>query len=207
MKKWFRVSIIGVFVIFLSGCSLSKDAQKEESDITSLQENSSSQERETEDVWGDALARGEKLRCSYDEEVFSGMNMLVLFFDGEKYRMEYGTNEDPMVNLFDGEAMYSWNERTKSGFFLKQECVEKFREGDSSGETLSQNKYYESAQDVMGGYAGISCEKISEVDIQVPGDISFEDQCSFLEMQMENRDQIESLQQQVILPEGIEMVP
>lgn len=208
MKKWLRISLVGIFVIFLSGCSLVQN--KQEGGEKNLPEESIStpdllQENEGQKNWAEAVARGEKLRCSYAEE--ESMDDLVLFLDGERYRVEYGSKEDPMVTLFDGENLYSWNQNTKSGFFLKRDCMEKIQEMGSSKEMLSQNEYYASTQDVIDAYSDISCQSVSNVDVRVLDEISFTDQCSFIEMQMEQIDQIESLQQQNTLPDGIEMMP
>ncbi|NCU41980.1 MAG: hypothetical protein EOM19_04670 [Candidatus Moranbacteria bacterium] len=209
MKKWLRISMVVIFVIFLSGCSLIQNNQQKANEKTLSEENVSmsdlSQENEVRENWADAVARGEKLRCSYPEE--NSMGDFVLFLDGEKYRVEYGSQEDPMVTLFDGKDLYSWNQKTKSGFFLRQDCMEKIKELGSSKETLSQNEYYESTQDVLDAYSDISCQSVSNIDVRVLDEISFTDQCSLIEMQMEQIGQIESLQKQNILPEEIEMMP
>ncbi len=210
MKKWLLVSTVGVFTLFLSGCSLSQDKQGEE-EKNLPEENTAigdfSQPEESQENWAEAVARGEKLRCSYQGE--ESMSDVVVFFDQERYRIEYGSQEDPMVTLFDGETLYSWNQKTKSGFFLKQDCMEKLKEEGmpEPEEILSQNEYYTSTQEVLDSYSGLSCQSVSNVDVRVLDDISFTDQCSFIEMQMENLDQLESLQQQIVLPEGIEMMP
>lgn len=196
-----------MLVLVLAGCSgpapKTEDSGAGMSENMPMEENKSSSsmmpEKNSMDMedWASAIAKGEKLSCTYTDDEGGEAKIAI---DGEKYRMEYASKIGTMVSVFDGETFYTWNENSGEGFSQTVACIEKWSE--DIPDSPEQPETFRSSEEAVSELPDIRCEKSGNVDVTVPEDIEFVDQCAMMEKQMEA---MEGMMED--LPEGVEMVP
>jgi|GEM_PF-5402196 len=206
MKQLAFFVVIGFSAIVLSGCTkteaptmddASRQLQNQEGTKEMNEGENLSEENKMRQQWIEALARGESMRCTYTEE----FGEVIMEMQGEKYQTRMQTPQGMMVSMFDGETLYTWDEEKKMGSLMTKACIEEIQQQFPDEDTSSE--YYESSQDAIDSLTHISCEKALDINIQVPGDISFTDQCEMLKSQME---QLKNMPAGVPeIPEGMEI--
>lgn len=146
-------------------------------------------------TWIDAVVLGKKLKCTYAQDDGSGWQAeTVMFVDGKKYRTEFSGGGMQYVSVFDGETMYTWTEGQKQGFMMNLQCMEEFGEMYSEEGADEEQTYYESSEEAIESIPDISCSEVDSVDVSVPSDVTFVDQC---EMIKEQTEQLQDLQDQM----------
>jgi hypothetical protein len=204
IKGWALVGFIGMAVLTLSGCSRSSETPNtttpsETREAPSNEETSEASSMNMED-WSMALAKGEKLHCSYLDA--NGENA-EFFADGMRYRTEIATEEGKMVSVFDGETVYVWNDGEGTGFFQTMDCLKELQK--SFPEETDIPETYESSEDVLLATPNMQCNRIATVDLSVPDSVEFSDQCAMMKDQMKMMEDMmenlpESFDQEELLP-------
>lgn len=189
-------------LLVLSGCF----GKKEEQSVPKSTEKTSQNEESADDPttgapiddsiagkFKEMLTVGKKLECSYTMKNEDGEStQVVMIMDGEKkYRMTMkGGPEGNQYAVSDGENMHFWSEGTKQGMKMNYECIEdmaKKMESESNdsktGIPVDASQYkYDSNADALDAIPEIDCkESLAGIDVSVPNDIAFIDQCQMME--------------------------
>jgi hypothetical protein len=147
--------------------------------------------------WISGLAAGKKMRCEYAMGEGGKTMTAIMYMDKDRYRTEMDMPTGKMISLYDGKTMYSWAEGTKQGMKMDMKCMETI-ESDLPTEDASSDapskvpESYESPEDALGSIPDISCEEVSgSIDLSVPSDVLFTDQCEMMKKSMEQMKQLE----------------
>ncbi len=202
MKKFMAITVAGLLVFVLSGCTknkqdavdmdnLSKEdpAQKEDSGVGSVISG-----------FKDAISSGKKMKCTYTVQQNGDEFKSEAFVEGEKYKSTSTLNGKGMYAVFDGKATYTWSDDSKQGMKMDTACLEEMQSQveDHQGEAVEEEMHYDG--DAFGGALDVKCERVSSIDFSVPTDVEFVDQCELMKNQQK---QLEELQQN--LPQGFEL--
>lgn len=141
-----------------------------------------------------ARESNQTLKCTYTDNDFTTTS----YIQGDKYRTEYILDDENYVSLFDGETVYTWNEVTKEGNMLAVDCLGEEGQGDDEDtpaptdgspqlETYNKKKSvdYEKADDIVDDHSDIECRSTSSIDLSIPTDVDFFDQCPDLQEMMD----------------------
>jgi hypothetical protein len=129
------------------------------------------------------LANGQKLKCTTTTEAGGSSHTATMHFDGGSYRMESMMGDKTVYALFDGTTFYSWGMNSGKGTKMTVECLEKFKE---MAKSLPQGQAptYRSSDELVRE-PNIDCSPVASVDLTIPTDITFVDQCAMMEQSME----------------------
>lgn len=147
--------------------------------------------------WISELAAGKKMRCEYAMGEGGKTMTAIMYMDKDRYRTEMDMPMGKMISLYDGKVMYSWAEGTKQGMKMDMKCMEDMEsdlptEDASSDAPSKAPESYESPEDALGSIPDISCEEVSDsIDLSVPSDVVFTDQCEMMKKSMEQMKQLE----------------
>ncbi|NTW76142.1 MAG: hypothetical protein HGB34_04600 [Candidatus Moranbacteria bacterium] len=147
--------------------------------------------------WISGLAAGKKMRCEYTMGEGGKTITAVMYMDKDRYRTEMDMPTGKMISLYDGTAMYSWAEEAKQGMKMDMKCMEDIEsdmptEDAPRGAPAEAPESYESPEDALGSIPDISCEEVSgSIDLSVPSDVVFTDQCEMMKRSMEQMKQME----------------
>jgi len=142
------------------------------------------------------IQSGVKMQCTYEMNTEdTGKATSIVSVEGDKYRSVTTVDGIEQHALFDGEDFYSWNTQTKTGFKMNKQCMENLQgepvEEDELDETEMKD-YYESAKDLIADFPDIACEKTNDIDLTLPNDIKFVDQCEILKEQQKMLKEMEA---------------
>ena len=208
MKKINLLAIFIVCGVFFSGCT-ERSNQMIKNDLSELKmeamERTGAKVSFTPNITFadllESIKKDEKLDCKYlvkDEETFDEIEAHI-YIEGEKYKsITYTTGGDTLYSIFDGGTFYSWSKRQGNGFKMSGACAEKFSEGeiDQESEEDFELDTYKTSSELFSEESLISCEETSYVDISIPSNIDFVDQCKMLEEQIE---QIKQMQNNILM--------
>jgi len=163
--------------LFLSGCIMKK-ASKSDSNATSPTE-----EKITN--ISDALKSTKKIICTYKDS--QGIESKI-YIDNGKYKTEYTENGKTQYSFFYGTYYYYWTEGDNKGYKISHECLDELIEGDNSspgptsgseGSVNDEVNNYQTEDDLKNT-SETSCQTVSSVDISLPENATFTDQCEIL---------------------------
>jgi ABC-type Fe3+-citrate transport system substrate-binding protein len=206
MRQLKLVSLLLVCCVIFSGCGKMSGSQVIENESPELKMSSAeAEEAQTEISFQpnttfagllSSIENEEKLDCKYlvkDEETFNEIEAHI-YIEGEKYKsITYTTSGDTLYSIFDGDVFYSWSKLQGQGFRMSKSCAERFADAQSEqeeGEDFELDSYKTSSE-LFDENVVIGCDKTSYVDISIPAEITFVDQCEMLEKQIEQIRQIQ----------------
>lgn len=177
-------------MVTLSGCGKDPDMQDEQA--ATVDENAVKEQAIKEVVDGEAgelytgIAQGKKMKCEYTLEMpDTEETKVVIYLDGMKYRTEIQAESmNPERVIFDGEAMYSWDDTMKQGMKMDMNCMEEFEQivGDQAFDE-ELGVFDPASEDFVKDLPDMQCEEVGEVDLSIPDDVEFMDQCEMLREQ------------------------
>lgn len=203
MKKQLLIFAIFVSIFVFSGCAKKETYNLE--DRTALQ---ASTEEDSEKVsiepnisFADlvsSIEENKKLDCKHlvrDEETLNQIETHT-YIDGEKYKsITYTTDGDTLYSIFDGEAFYFWSKKSGQGFKMAKECTDQFQntqqDNEDDGEILELDSFKTSAE-LFDKNGAINCVPTDYVNVSIPAEVVFADQCDMLKKQMEEMQRIEA---------------
>jgi hypothetical protein len=139
----------------------------------------------------DAMGLGMAMKCTYTmDEADKSMQSDVLV-DGEKFRATTTVNGIKSYVLSDGADQYMWTDKDTKGFKMSKACLEdlknKFPTPDNNQTTVPK---IEDAQAALDMAKNVQCNPIESVDLTVPKDITFTDQCAMMKDSMKAMEQM-----------------
>jgi hypothetical protein len=152
----------------------------------------------------EAMRSGEKTKCVYTITDKDGqVSQSEIFVDGDKYKSITNTNNGVFRAIFDGKATYAWSEGSKNGSKMEMSCMEEVSFSDNG--MSEENQDNPSVPDPTADFKNavdVNCEKVDSIDLTLPSDVDFVDQCEMLKKQ---KQQLQQLQQN--MPQGAVPVP
>ncbi len=138
----------------------------------------------------DAMGLGQAMQCTYATNENEGATSTVVV-QGEKFKSTTVMKDMTVYALFDGENQYTWSSKDKQGMKMSKACVEKMT--DTVKDMVPSTPSSTQAQDVRDGFdmaKNVRCEAASDVDLSVPADVIFTDQCAMMEQSLKMMDQL-----------------
>lgn len=140
---------------------------------------------QNEQEWLSAIASGKKLACSLSMAHESGQLVEAqLFVDGKKYRMESDISGVKNSVVSDGQAIYVWVSNSKQGTKTDLTCVDAINAQAPPSEE-GTTTYGKSSDEVIQNQPNMQCQTTDVVDIALPSDVVFVDQCALLKQSVE----------------------
>jgi hypothetical protein len=215
MKKSIIILPIFLAVMLLSGCG-KKQALDGNQNQNTNQGTVQNQEREQEqggmiNSIKDAMGLGKKMKCSYTMETGEGKDTYTTYVDGKKYKSESEFEGKMQYSVFDGEIIYSWNNKEKKGTKMSSKCLEDLNKSteEDKPEKVAAPEAAEPTDENFEDAMDVKCEDVSSIDFSIPSDVVFTDQCEEMKKMMESLKQYQNQAQTQIpagtLPEGVEM--
>ncbi len=174
MKNLLVVPVFVLVVVMLAGCSGKQPAAEKVWNIPTAEEESSTGD------WMSLLGKGKSVECTIPGE---GMTTK-MYAEGKKYRTETVIEGKKHLSVSDGKMMWTWVEGEKQGMKMEFSCMDEIRttipeEGGPAPE------YAASPEEALGEKPDISCSEAGPVDVSVPDDIVFSDQCALIRTQLQ----------------------
>lgn len=145
--------------------------------------------QENDDTGNQVAQAGIAKKCSYSFEQENEQHNVFVLVDGEKFKLISKVAEETEFSLFDGEAFFSWADGDKQGMKMSSNCSEEM--GTSEGEKEDPDgdwdiDSFRSVDEILNQEnVEMVCESTDEVEIRLPTEIEFVDQCELLRKQME----------------------
>jgi hypothetical protein len=150
-----------------------------------------------------ALQINQAMKCTYKGVDDAGSVETTTYVEGDKYRSEYSSAGLDFVTVFDGKTMYSWDNNSKKGTKMDIKCFDDLETiTEENGTEIDDYEEYRSSEDILDTGANVSCQKASKIDLEVPQDVEFVDQCAAFKQQL---DALENIQDQLPDMEGLEI--
>lgn len=184
MKKTLTLFLLMFICVgMLSGCWWGK--KEEDKNQNQLQEQFTNIR--------DAINSGKKLKCTYtfSYEGQEGMKTTI-YMQGNKYRTEFDIEGKKQISLFDGKTHYSWGLQDSKGFKMDRDCMEELSSNattDDSSEFDMESSFVD--DDEFERAMDVKCGPVSSIDLSVPSNIEFTDQCELMKQAQEQMKEIE----------------
>lgn len=188
--------VIGAAVLLVGGVSgaffmMKRDVPPQAMETPS-QVMEQSREQETEQVrdgvgeWIRGLSAGKRMECEYRMMGGDGTETSVkMYAERDRYRTEVGTPQGKYISISDGKAVYSFLEGSKEGMKMELDCMKDMAASLPKVEGMPERESFTSPEEAIGNTPDISCREAGSVDVSVPSDIRFTDQCAMLKQQTE----------------------
>ena len=204
MKKVLTLGALVAVTLVFSGCGKQTQEMPAE-DLSSGQMVKENVIEKAINTVQDAMISGKRMKCTYTinnatEE--GGAVTSEVYLDGERNKsITEAAGMGKIYSFYNGEDVYTWNEQTKSGMKINNECYADFATGDEEVDTEEETEEVAANPvNVFNNAFDVKCEEVGNVDWSLPEDVEFIDQCEMLKGQM---NQIQNIQNQ--LPEGVEI--
>ncbi len=140
----------------------------------------------------DAMGLGTAMQCTYAMEQDGKSFESVVKIEGEKFRSESVIAGVTTYALSDGKDQYMWTSSSKQGFKMNKACLDDLKKmfpatSDSKTSSLPKMEDAEAALDMA---KNVQCNPIESVDLTVPKDITFTDQCAMMKDSMKAMEQM-----------------
>lgn len=136
-----------------------------------------------------SIDKEELIECDYkviDDDTKQGLKAKV-YIKGEKYKSITWKSDDREYSIFDGDTFYVWSARTKQGYKMGSSCANVFGnfvvEGEGDGDFDLDT--FKTSKELFDEGASMNCMETEYVDLSIPGEIEFVDQCELLKKQKE----------------------
>lgn len=124
------------------------------------------------------MGLNKKMKCSYSiKSDASGPDSMV-YIEGAKFRTKENTNGMIVNNVFDGNAVYFWEEGKAEGAKFGLDCITQLK---------SMNSAIKMPEDRFADVGNMSCGETNEnIDFSVPQSIQFNDGCENAKKSMQS---------------------
>lgn len=174
-----------------SGKEMMQGAEQKMQQEKAMVEEKAGDELSGAKAWANAAMLGKKLRCTYSQASGNGQSSdAVMYVDGKKYRTEFQSGNVHYVSVFDGNSIYSWKEGEKQGMQMAVSCMEDMQ--GTAPDEGQKKEFQSSSEEVIESAPDISCSETEDVDVSIPSDITFSDQCAAIKNQMQQLQNVKS---------------
>jgi len=183
MKKIFLGTLVIVFALTLSACG---NKAKDNGQV----EGGDKVPAKTDVVKGDnggvinsikdAMGLGKKMECTYTEVVDGKETKSVTQIDGKNFKATSEVNGKKMYSVMKDEVMYTWGEALPAASKLALSCIEELSKNLPKAEGQVTPSPVEKPEDAFKDAKNVSCVPVSSIDVSVPTDVNFVDQCEMM---------------------------
>lgn len=145
----------------------------------------------------DAMGLGKTMQCTYagDGDTTTSSTVVVA---GQKFKSTTVTKDKTVYALFDGENQYTWMSDSKQGMKMSKACLDKMKDTVKSMTPTEQSAAPQDVSKTFDVAKNVACETAPSVDLTVPTDITFTDQCAMMEKSLQMMQEVKDK-----LPKGI----
>ncbi|MBD3300644.1 MAG: hypothetical protein GF347_04810 [Candidatus Moranbacteria bacterium] len=192
MKKAARLLLMGMLTLTLTACTKNKEESSDKNnDATkeSMTEKETTKKEQTEQDGAikdlsAAFQKGTKMECSYKMDVDGQKVESIMQLDGKKFKTQSEYQGVKSFSVSDGKTLYTWQSDKNKGTKIDYSCVDKMtenlpKEDKKQIEQMNGMQDPEAMFEEMG--MEVNCKKISSVDVNVPKDVQFVDQCQMMD--------------------------
>ncbi len=135
----------------------------------------------------DAMSSGAAMSCTYAVGEEGKTYESTVMVQGEKFRADAVVSEMTTHVVFDGNDQYMWTEGTKTGFKMSKACLDEMSKTVTS--TENQGSPLQDAKATFDAAKNVKCSPAGNIDLSVPTDITFTDQCAQMQESMKMMEQ------------------
>ena len=133
----------------------------------------------------DAMGLGTAMKCTYTTGEGDKSFQSEVLVEGEKFRATTTMNGTKSYVLSDGTDQYMWTEKDTKGFKMSKACMDDFKKAFPVPENQdSKQPKVEDARAALDMAKNVKCDPAESVDLTVPKDITFADQCAMMKDSM-----------------------
>ena len=197
------VIVTGMFILLVGAAVAAFFLMREDAaPRTQEQEQAMEQGGDGVEAWIAGLASGKRMECEYRMMGENGAETSVkMYAERDRYRTEVMTPQGKYISISDGNTVYSFLEGSKEGMKMDMDCMKDMAADLPKVEGMPVREQYAVPEEAIGNTPGISCRETDSVDVSVPSDIIFTDQCAMLRQQTEMMKQYQ--EQMPELPEDV----
>lgn len=161
--------------------------------ITGTEENLEDTGRSMVSSIKDAMGLGKAMQCTYQMNQGDSATAMTstVSVEGEKFKSTTVMKDMTIYALFDGETQYTWMSNTKQGMKMSKDCLAKMT--DSFKNMPQSTPAPSQPQDVREGFdmaQNVQCEESGKIDLTLPSDVTFTDQCAMMEQSLKMMEQL-----------------
>ncbi len=188
MKKTIFLLLAIPGIALIAGC-----AQKQNSQNSNKQENQPEQtsERAASSIM-EAVNSEKKMVCTYDTKLEDESFASKSYIDGKKFKIESEIDGKKDYTLFDGDTVYSWTESDKEGTKMSDSCMKDLKSLSGDTGEFTEEESLASPEETFKDASNIKCEETPEIDLSVPSDVTFEDECQIMKDELNASKKVES---------------
>jgi hypothetical protein len=140
----------------------------------------------------DAMGLGTAMKCTYTTDTDGQNFQSEIFVEGEKFRATTTVDGTKNIVLSDGTDQYMWSDGKNQGFKMNKACLDDLKKmlpttSDSKSPSMPK---IEDAQAALDMAKNVQCNPIESVDLTIPKDITFTDQCAMMKDSMKALEQM-----------------
>lgn len=135
----------------------------------------------------DAMTSGVAMSCTYVVGEEGKTYESTVIVQGEKFRADSKVAELTTHALFDGADQYVWTDGTKTGFKMSKACIDEISK--SAPEAESKTSSMQDAKAAFDAAKNVNCSPAGDIDLSVPTDITFTDQCAQMQESLKMMEQ------------------
>ncbi|OGI22120.1 MAG: hypothetical protein A2808_03800 [Candidatus Moranbacteria bacterium RIFCSPHIGHO2_01_FULL_55_24] len=141
----------------------------------------------------EAMGLGEAMHCTYAMEQNGKSYESEITLQGERFRSATKMDGVTMYALHDGTAQYTWTSKDKQGFKFEKACLDEMQDAfkDLPQATTGGQQMAEDAKDTLDFAKSVQCSPAASIDLSVPADITFTDQCAMMRQSLEAMKQLQ----------------
>lgn len=178
MQKILLGTLVIVFALTLSACG--NKVQNQE------QEKNQVQEQKTENSGGvissikEAMGLGKKMECTYTNKIGDQEVTAITWVDGKNFKSSSEIDGRKMYSVMKDETMYTWGEGVPVASMLKLSCMQELEKDLPKTEGQEAKSSVKDPGEAFEDATNVSCKPVASVDISVPSDVQFTDQCEMI---------------------------
>lgn len=137
----------------------------------------------------DAMGLGKAMKCTYEIGEGDQAMEMVTYVKGEQYRSESMFQGMKTMGVYDGDMMYNWTVGEKKGFKMSKKCTDELAQMNQNQNTnqereMNQGEDVQNMEENFDNALNVKCEEVSNIDLSLPSDVEFVDQCEMLKNSM-----------------------
>lgn len=177
MRKIFLLLCLVLITLVFCGCWKKNNAQ-----TGNVVKPSPTEEKITN--INEALKKGAKYICTYKDA--NGVQSKISI-DNDKFKTEYTDSGKTQYSIYDGSFYYYWIEGEAKGYKISKQCLDELIVGTETESPANQSESeFEkeidnySTEDDFNDASEVNCQAVNNVDLSLPKEVSFTDQCDTL---------------------------
>jgi len=189
MKRLLNFSALALLVglaIVVAGCGTQKQTTEKIKEVKQQAQEKKANvfEKAKKKTFAEALKAKTPFKCVVKDDE----SEVVTYLKGSDFRSEVNADGDKMITVKKGGVIYTWSEKDKEGAKIDLQCLEEFNKGmeEMESQLAELNKAFDAFTPqalegkVEDGEGSASCEPVMGIDLTVPKDVKFVDQCEML---------------------------